>query len=474
MNLTHLTAPLLLVVAASALTATATTPASARQGAASAMPGRWVYESPYAAAGDSVTAMWWRTLGDPLLDTLIARGRENNYDIAAATKRIAAAQAQVGIARAGYYPSVGIAAGWTKERISGMTSSETRPATTTDYFNLGATMSWEIDVFGKVRAGVNQKKAAWRASKAEFDGVMLAISAEIATTYINYRVAATQLAIAQSHSESQLKIVRIAEARHESGLASALDVAQARTVYASTIATIPPLRTQMHTLRSSLALLLAEYPDRLPAALDSVQALPACPLVPVAGVPADLLRQRPDIMQAEQNLAAAAAALGLAKKEFLPTLSIQGSIGTGSHKAGNLFKSGSLTYSVAPTLSWTLFSGFSRKYAVAEAQAQMEALIDSYNSTVQTAVSEVDNAIFAYARALETIKGINEALEQSHKAYTLSVDLYKSGNSGFTNVADAQMSYLSYSNSLVEAQGSAITSLITLYKALGGGTNPQK
>ena len=174
-------------------------------------------------------------------------------------------------------------------------------------------------------------------------------------------------------------------------------------------------------------------------------------------------------MQAEQELSAAAAALGLAKKEFLPTLSIQGHIGTDSHKAGNLFKKESFSYSIAPTLTWTLFSGFSRKYAVAEANAQMEALISSYHSTVQTAVSEVDNAIYSYARALETIQGIQEALNQSHKAYTLSVDNYKSGNTSFTNVADAQMSYLTYSNQLVEQQGAAITSLITLYKALGGG-----
>ena len=145
---------------------------------------------------------------------------------------------------------------------------------------------------------------------------MLSVSAEIATTYIDYRVAQTQLAIAKSHSESQLKIVKIAEARHETGLASALDVAQARTVYSSTLSTIPPLESQIHTLRNSLALLLAEYASELPASLDSAQVLPFCPAVPAAGVPGDLMRRRPDIIAAEQNLAAAAAALGLAKRSF--------------------------------------------------------------------------------------------------------------------------------------------------------------
>lgn len=451
-------------------TASAETPETARQIAAGRMPERWVYESPYSVT-DSVSSMWWKSFNDPVLDSLIATGRANNYDIAAAIKRMAVAKAQTGIARAGYYPTAGISAGWTKERASGMTTSHTAPATSDSYFNIGADVSWEIDVFGKVRAGVNEKKASWRASRAEYEGVMLSVSAEIATTYIDYRVAQTQLAIAKSHSESQLKIVKIAEARHETGLASALDVAQARTVYSSTLSTIPPLESQIHTLRNSLALLLAEYASELPASLDSAQVLPFCPAVPAAGVPGDLMRRRPDIIAAEQNLAAAAAALGLAKKEFLPTLSIRGNIGTASHRADNLFSKESLTYSIEPTLSWTLFSGFSRKYAVAEARAQMEELIVSYHSTVQTAVSEVDNAIYSYARSLETITALEEALAQSHRAYTKAVDLYKSGNSGFTNVADAQMSYLTYSNQLIAAKGTAITSLITLYKALGGGTD---
>ena len=280
-------------------TASAETPETARQIAAGRMPERWVYESPYSVT-DSVSSMWWKSFNDPVLDSLIATGRANNYDIAAAIKRMAVAKAQTGIARAGYYPTAGISAGWTKERASGMTTSHTAPATSDSYFNIGADVSWEIDVFGKVRAGVNEKKASWRASRAEYEGVMLSVSAEIATTYIDYRVAQTQLAIAKSHSESQLKIVKIAEARHETGLASALDVAQARTVYSSTLSTIPPLESQIHTLRNSLALLLAEYASELPASLDSAQVLPFCPAVPAAGVPGDLMRRRPDIIAAEQ------------------------------------------------------------------------------------------------------------------------------------------------------------------------------
>ena len=211
----------------------------------------WTYVSPYYDSENS----WWTNFGDSTLDSLISIGRSNSYDIAAAIKRVDAAKALIGMAKAGYYPTINISAGWTKERMSGMTSSTKAPSATSDYFNAGASASWEIDIFGKVRAGVNQKNASYRATRAESEGVMLSVTAEIATTYFNYRVAQAQLAVALDHSASQLKIVKIAEARHETGLASSLDVAQAKTVYYSTLSTISPLRAQIHSLRNSLALL---------------------------------------------------------------------------------------------------------------------------------------------------------------------------------------------------------------------------
>lgn len=424
----------------------------------------WTYVSPYYDSENS----WWTNFGDSTLDSLISIGRSNSYDIAAAIKRVDAAKALIGMAKAGYYPTINISAGWTKERMSGMTSSTKVPAATSDYFNAGASASWEIDIFGKVRAGVNQKNASYRATRAESEGVMLTVTAEIATTYFNYRVAQAQLAVALDHSASQLKVVKIAEARHETGLASSLDVAQAKTVYYSTLSTISPLRAQIHSLRNSLALLTGATADALPSSLDSLAPLPQCNPIPLTGVPADVIRQRPDIMQSEQNVSAAAAAIGIAKKDFLPTLAIAGSIGTSSHDAGNLFKSGSFTYSIAPTLSWTLFSGFSRKYAVAEAKAQMEALIQEYNYTLQNAYFEVDNAIYSYSMCLATITDLNETENQSHIALTRSVDLYKTGNSNFTPVADAQMSFLTYTNSLITAKGNALNALVSLYESLGG------
>lgn len=432
------------------------------------VPERWFYEPPY-LQNDSVDLEWWRSFGDPVLDSLIVRGRESNYDVAQAVTRIEAARAQVGTARSGWYPQIGVSAGWQKERMSGATGPEMVPATTRDYFTAGATMSWEIDVFGKIRQGVRSKEASWRASRLEYEGTMLSVTAEIATAYVDYRAAQAQLAVARDHAESQLKVVKIAEARHETGLASALDVAQAQTVYYSTIATIPTLETSVHVYLNTLATLLGVYAPSLPAGLDQLRYLPVCDTLNLAGVPADLLRRRPDILAAEQNLAAAAAAVGVAKKDFLPTLTLEGTATTSAHRVGNLFKRQSFGFTIAPTLSWTVFSGLARKYAVAEAKAQMESLIDAYNSTVVNAVAETDNAIFSYCRSLDNIESLRLAAENSSKALELAVKLYKSGNTSFTNVADAQISFLNYTNMLISARAQAVASLITLYKAMGGG-----
>lgn len=399
---------------------------------------------------------WWRTFADPVLDSLIVEGVRRNYDVAAAYHRMEAARAQMRGARAGYYPTVDISAGWTK----------TRPE---DYFGLGASASWEIDIFGKVTAGVKQKKASWRASRAEYVGTMVSVASEIATTYIALRVAQAELLVAREHIESQGKIVAIAEARHETGLASALDVAQAKAVYYATISSVPQLQNTIHTSLNSIATLLGVYATDLPAAVVEPAALPAGTVVVATGVPADLLRRRPDLLEAEQNLAAAAAAVGIAKKDFLPTLSIDAQITTQAHDIDKLFTNKSYGWSVAPTLSWTLFSGFARREAVAEAKAQMEAAIDQYNLAVMTAVAETDNAMDNCERSRQAVKALEDVVAESAKALKLSTDLYKSGNSGFINVADGQLSLLSYTNQLITARGNVLTSLISLYRALGGG-----
>lgn len=298
---------------------------------------------------------------------------------------------------------------------------------------------------------------------------MVTLCASIAKAYVNLRVWQAEWQVAVEHIASQEKIVKITEARHEAGLASMLDVTQARIVYYSTQASMPTLRSSIRTTINSIALLLGVYPRDINDLLEPTSPLPDHRQIVPVGVPAELLRRRPDIVEAEYELASYAAALGIAKRDFLPTLSLNGSIGTGAHSAGDLFSRNSLTYSIEPTLTWTIFDGMSRRANMASARQQMEIGIESYNNTVMTAVEEVDNAITTYAGTLRNLDILDDVVTQSRKSLDLSLDLYKRGLSPFNNVVTAQMNLLEYQNSVVTASGNALTALITLYEALGGG-----
>lgn len=432
------------------------------------VPSHWTYDEHF---NQSIPTddNWWHQLGDPLLDSLIARGIENNPNVVIAGKRIAMAKEALNAARAGYYPSLGLQGGWTKARSSGALGNVSMPATTTDYFSLGLNMSWEIDVFGKISAKASQQKALYNATRAEYAATMVTLCANIAKAYVNLRVWQAEWQVAVEHIASQEKIVKITEARHEAGLASMLDVTQARIVYYSTQASMPTLRSSIRTTINSIALLLGVYPRDINDLLEPTRPLPDHRQIVPVGVPAELLRRRPDIVEAEYELASYAAALGIAKRDFLPTLSLNGSIGTGAHSAGDLFSRNSLTYSIEPTLTWTIFDGMSRRANMASARQQMEIGIESYNNTVMTAVEEVDNAITTYAGTLRNLDILDEVVTQSRKSLDLSLDLYKRGLSPFNNVVTAQMNLLEYQNSVVTASGNALTALITLYEALGGG-----
>ena len=214
--------------------------------------------------------------------------------------------------------------------------------------------------------------------------------------------------------------------------------------------------------------MLGEYPGQLNLAPGDASNLPTARRIIPAGIPLDLLRRRPDIAQAEAQIAVYAAQTGIAKKDFLPTLTLDGSIGVSSGDIDNLFDSNSFSYSIGPTLSWTIFEGLGRKYAVEKARVQVEAAIDSYNLTVMTAIGEVNNAMSAYSAALRTIALQRDVLDNSQEAFNLSLDQYRQGLTSFTNVENAQISWLNCANSLVASQGKALDALIDIYKALGG------
>ncbi len=431
------------------------------------MPKEWGEQTP-ASAVVAGSLQWWQAFGDPMLDSLITLGQANNYDVAMAVKRINIARAAVRQAKSGWYPSIGLSADWTRARSSGRTAGSQGDASTASYFDVGANLSWEIDIFGRVNSKVRQAKAAVKVSSAEFSATMLSLDAEIARTYIGLLVDLAQLKVAQEHTESQKHIVEITETRHRTGLASKLDVAQARTLYYSTVAQIPLLEASIEASYNSLAVLLGTTREGLPASLFEDHTLPSHFQLAGLGTPLEMLRRRPDIVESERNIELAAAQLGVAQSDYMPSLTIQATAGTQAHSVGDLFTGPSFTYSVAPTLSWTLFDGFARRAATVSAKEAMQVQVDNYNMTVLTAIEEVRNALARYHATLKYIDTTKLVVENSEESVRLSLDQYKHGLSDFYNLVEAQLNNLTYQNSLVSAKGQALTALVELYKALGG------
>lgn len=412
---------------------------------------------------------WWDSFHDPILTELIEMAVANNYNVASAIKRIEMASKEVGMAKSSYYPTLSVAGSWTKAQESGAVYGTESDRLKSSYFSLGASMNWELDVFGRVYSNVKEKKAAYNVARADYDAVMVSLCANVASAYMQLRTYQEEIRVAQEHIESQKYVCKITEARFEADLGNMLDVTQAKVVLYETESTLPTLEANVRTMKNSIALLVGKYPGEIDELLDRDTYLPEFRQTLDIGVPAEILRRRPDIMEAEMELAEYAAAIGVAKKDFLPTLTIAGNIGTSAIRADGLFGKHSLTYSITPQLSWTLFEGLSRNYALSEAKLQMESAIDQYNLTVMTAIEEVDNALVNYEALLKAIELQTRVVAESKKSMELSFELYRSGLTMFTNVVDGQISWLTNQNTLTTMQGEALASLINIYKALGGG-----
>lgn len=410
---------------------------------------------------------WWKSFRDSKLDSLIALAIDRNYSVAMAMNRIAAARTNLRSERGNFFPSIGLNAGWIRQETSGNTS--TLPQSTEHYYDAALSVSWEVDVFGSIRKRVKAQKENFAASKEEYTGVMVSLAAEVASAYINLRELQQEVEVIKKNAASQEEVLKITEVRYNTGLVAKLDVAQAKSVLFSTKASIPQLEAGINQYITSLAVLLGMYPQEIRPVLQTVGSLPDY-MEPIGvGMPVDLLLRRPDVRSAERSVNAQAALLGASKSDWLPKVFLKGSFGYAARDLKDLGKSKSMTYEIAPALSWTLFSGGQLVNATRLAKAQLDEAINQFNQTVLTAVQETDNAMNAYRNSIKQIVALREVRNQGIETLNLSLELYKQGLSPFQNVLDAQRSLLSYENQLVQAEGSSLLQLISLYKALGGG-----
>lgn len=410
---------------------------------------------------------WWRNFNDPVLDSLIDVAVKQNYSVQMAADRIAMAKANLRSEQGSYAPTFGLSAGWNRQQTSGNTGS--LPQTTTQYADAALSMSWEIDVFGSIRNRVKAQKENFAASKEEYNAVMVSLCAQVATAYINLREMQQEMQVVMQNCLSQQAVVEITKKRYETGLVSKLDVAQAQSVYYSTKASLPSLEAGIIQYTNSLAILMGLYPQDVKYLMDAPRPLPDYIETVGIGIPANLLLRRPDIRSAERQVNAQAASLGASKSDWWPQVFVKGSIGFASHDIDKIANHNSLTYEIAPAISWNFFQGGKLAQATRLAKAQLDETVRQFNQTVLTSVQEVDNAMSAYKNSIKQIVALREVVNQGQQTLDLSLDLYKQGLTPFQNVLDAQRSLLSYENQLTQAKGSSLLYLIKLYQALGGG-----
>ena len=411
---------------------------------------------------------WWTVFQDATLDSLIHVAVRQNPSVLTALNRVDMAKANLRIARGGYYPALSLDAGWNRQQTSGNTGTG-QPQSRVGYYDATVNMNWQVDVFGSIRQRVKAQKENFAASREEYNATMVSLCAEVASAYFNLRETQQELSVLRRNALSQKAVVDITEVRYNTGLASKLDVAQAKSVYYSTLASIPATESGIIQYMNALAVLLGLYPQDVTAALETGKPLPDY-IEPVGvGLPGQLLLRRPDVRVAERQVNAQAALLGASKTDWLPSFFLNGSFGYVSHDMKDFTRRSSMTWSIAPSMSWTIFNGGQRANNVRLQRAQLDETINQFNTTVLTAVQEVDNAMSSYKNSIKQIVACREMLNQGKEAFKLSLDLYKQGLSPFQNVLDAQRSLLSYENSLVQAQGYSLLCLIQMYQALGGG-----
>ena len=408
---------------------------------------------------------WWEIFGDETLQRLIDDALRNGYDVRLAAARVEEARANAGIARSEFFPQIGYQAQWSRSRESEFVAPGAGVLSLHDV-NLG--LSWELDLWGRIRRSNEAALAQYLATEEARRGVLLSLVSETATDYFALRQLDLRLEIALRTRAAFQETYDLFNRRFEAGMASALETASAEASLAGVAGQVPQLESQIVALENAIGLLLGRNPGPIArgAALTD-QLLP--PEVP-AGLPSDLLRRRPDVRQAEQQLVAANAAVGIAMASFFPTISLTGAFGGVSPQVSDLFGPGK-TWSVAAGLAGPLFQGLRLKNQYDARIAQWEQAKVQYEKAVTNAFGEASSAIVAHEKLAQAEKEQARAVAAYRQAVTLSNQRYVSGFAGYLDVLQAEQNLFPAENTLALLRFNRLANFVQLYKALGGGWN---
>ena len=424
---------------------------------------------PQPADGKAVSpqelSSWWTAFGDPSLTRLIEQSLSSNRTLRAATAKVREARARLSVSRAGLLPEVDAAGAATVFR----NSDNAGVPGDGDHYQAGFDASWELDLFGRRRRAVETAQASLEAEYATLENVWVSLAAETARTYSELQTVRRRQTVARFNLALQSETLDILTSRSQAGLADELAVEQARYNLERTRATLPGLQGSEDTARNALAVLVGVLPGELAAEQMASAPIPAVSPRILAGLPADLLRRRPDVRAAERQLAAQTARIGEATADLYPTFRLNGSVGLESLDAGDFFKKDSRLFTLGPSVSWPIYRAGSIRANIEVQSALQEQALAAYEQTVLEAVRELRNALSDYAREYERKDSLTRAAAAARVAVTIAQDRYKNGLTDFNSVLDAQRSLLTFEEASVISEGAITLHLIRVYKALGGG-----
>ena len=447
------------------------------------VPESWAETSDTLTTAPPDMLQWWTVFHDPLLDSLIDRAIRSNKSLQLAEARILQARAQRIIAGAAGLPTLNATGAYTRLQRSknafssafagagGSTGSIGTGALglSGDLFEAGLDASWEIDVFGGIRRAVEAANANLAAAQEDFRDTLVTLLGEVATNYFQLRGNQRRIDVARENIATQRKSVELAQGRFEAGLGSRLEVAQAVALLATTESQIPPLETTVKQSIHQLGVLLGVEPETLLQGLSPPGPMPPAPPTVPVGLPSDLLRRRPDIRRTERQLAAATAQIGVAVAALFPKLSLTGAYGYQSMKTSNLFSSDSQFWNAGPSLSLPIFSGGQIRGNIQVQTALQQQALATYENTVLTALQDVENSMVAYTEAQAARAALALAVSANQEATQISQDLYEKGLTDFLNVLQSEGALYQAQDRLIQNEQLALTSLVALFKALGGG-----
>jgi len=441
-----------------------------------AVPRQWTVA---AARGTSAKPIekeeWWSSFQDAELSSLIERAAKQNLDLKLALERVEEARAARGIARSAYFPSIDASASATRNRqrvIAPVVPGSVKivPAEFNN-FQGGLGASWELDVFGGIRRGVQAASADVAAAEENGRDVRVILLGDVGRVYAQLRGFQRRLEIANKNIKTQQDTLDLTRARAKAGLATELDVSRAAAQLESTKAVVPTLLGGIDVSIHRLSVLLGEEPGALKSELENASPIPAAGPDVEVGLPSDLLERRPDIRRSEAQLAAATARIGEAKADLFPRFVLTGAAGRQASQLHDITLGAGNFFSVGPGISLPLFTGGRIRSNIAVQNAREREALVSYQSSVLNALEEVQDALVNYAQEQERRDRLNEAAQQSQVAVDLATEQYKAGLTDFLSVLDAQRELYADEDQAVQSRTNVTTDVIALYRALGGGWN---